>query len=379
MPMKNDSALAAAYAAANLPGAAAILVDRDGETYARAFGEADAVSGTPMQLDTPVQIASMTKAVVSVGVMQLVEAGRLELDADIGAVLPDLANPQVLTGFAEDGSPQLRPAARAVTLRHLLTHTAGLGYFFIHPEVLRYFAATGMPAPGSRASIRMPLMFDPGARWEYSVATDWVGQAIEAVTGERLGDYLRRAVLDPLGMTSTAFHPARPAGAAQVHQRSAGGGFTVNPVFLGGGDYDSGGGGLVSTAPDYARFVRMVLRGGELDGARILQSATLAEMARNQVAPLRAGAMGSAMPELAAPYDTFPGQHTGWGLGFLINPETGPNGRAPGSLAWAGIFNSYYWIDPASGVGGVLMSQLQPFGDAGALGLFAALERMAYA
>lgn len=379
MPMKNDSALAAAFAAAQLPGAAAILVDRAGETYARAFGQADAFAGTPMQLDTPVQIASMTKAVVSVAAMQLVEAGRLELDADIGAVLPDLANPQVLTGFAEDGSPQLRPAAQAITLRHLLTHTAGLGYFFIHPEVLRYFAATGMPAPGSLASLRMPLMFDPGTRWEYSVATDWVGLAIEAVTGERLGDYLRRAVLDPLGMASTAFMPTPPAGAAQVHQRSAGGGFTVSPVFLGGGEYDSGGGGLVSTAPDYARFVRMVLRGGELDGTRILRAETVAEMARNHVAPLRAGAMGSAMPELAAPYDTFPDQHTGWGLGFLINPEAGPNGRAPGSLAWAGIFNSYYWIDPASGVGGVFMSQLQPFGDPGALAAFAALEQMAYA
>ena len=379
MPMTDDSALAAAFAAANLPGAAAILVDRDGETYARAFGQADAVAGSPMQLDTPVQIASMTKAVVSVAVMQLVEAGRLALDADIGTVLPDLAAPQVLTGFAADGSPQLRPAARAITLRHLLTHTAGLGYFFIHPQVLRYFAATGMPVPGSLASIRMPLMFDPGERWEYSVATDWVGQAIEAVTGERLGDYLRRAVLDPLGMTSTAFLPARPADAAQVHHRSADGGFTISPVFLGGGEYDSGGGGLVSTAPDYARFVRMVLRGGELDGTRVLQPETVTEMARNQVAPLRAGAMGSAMPELAQPYDTFPDQHTGWGLGFLINPEPGPNGRAPGSLAWAGIFNSYYWIDPASGVGGVLMSQLQPFGDPGALTLFGALERMAYA
>ena len=379
MQMIDDSALTTAFAAANLPGAVAMLVNRDGTTYTRAFGVSDAERGTSMAQDTPFQIASMTKAIVSVGAMQLVEAGKLSLDANIGAVLPDLANPQVLIGFDANGTPQTRAAARPITLRHLLTHTAGLGYFFIHAEILQYFGAVGMPVPGSLASIQMPLLFDPGERWEYSVATDWVGQAIEAVTGQRLGEYLTEHVLGPLGMAATAFHPALPAGAAKVHTRTSEGGFAIAPMFLGGGEFDAGGGGLISTAPDYARFVRMVLRGGELDGARILSSAMIAEMSRNQVAPLRAGAMGSAMPNLAQPYDTFPDQHTGWGLGFLINPEPGPNGRAPGSLAWAGIFNSYYWIDPASGVGGVLMSQLAPFGDPGALGLFAALERAGYA
>jgi CubicO group peptidase (beta-lactamase class C family) len=179
-------------------------------------------------------------------------------------------------------------------------------------------------------------------------------------------------------MEATGFCDALPDGAARVHARQSGGGFAIQPMFLGGGEFDAGGGGLVSTAPDYARFVRAMLRGGELDGNRVLRAETVAEMARNQVAPLRAGAMGSAMPQLAQPYDTFPDQHTGWGLGFLINPEQGPNGRSPGSLAWAGIFNSYYWIDPAKGVGGVFMSQLAPFGDPGALACFGALERMAY-
>ena len=169
-----------------------------------------------------------------------------------------------------------------------------------------------------------------------------------------------------------------PADAAKVHVRNPEGGWAISPMMLGGGEFDMGGGGLSSTAPDYARFVRMLLRGGELDGVRILQAGTIAEMVRNQIGTLRAGAMGTAMPDLASPYDTFPDQHTGWGLGFLINPERGPNGRAPGSLAWAGIFNSYYWFDPAKGVGGVFMSQVAPFGDAGALAAFGALEAMAY-
>ena len=379
MRMINPAPFDQAVASANLPGAVGMIVDKDGVTFARTLGEADAVGHVPMREDTLFQIASMTKAITSVAAMQLVEQGRLSLDADIGAVLPDLANPQVLTGTGPDGQPQLRPAKGPITLRHLLTHTAGLGYFFIHPEVLGWYAATGMPEPGSLASIRMPLMFDPGEAWEYSVATDWVGQAVEAVTGQTLGDYLAEHVTGPLGMASTDFRAEMPADAAKVHVRAAdGSGWEINPAVLGGGEFHMGGGGLSSTAADYARFVRMLLRGGELDGVRVLKAETIAEMTRNQVGPLRAGKMGSAMPEFAAPYDTFPDQHTGWGLGFLINPEPGPHGRSPGSLAWAGIFNSYYWFDPERGVGGVFMSQIAPFGDPGALAAFGALEKLAY-
>ena len=369
----------AAFANANLAGAVGLIVDRDGVTYSRALGVKEAGGDMPMAEDTLFQIASMTKALVSAGAMQLVEQGKLDLDADLGALLPDLANPQVLTGFGADGQPQLRPAKRAITLRHLLTHTAGLGYFFIHPQVLQYFGAVGMPTPGSLASLKMPLMFDPGERWEYSVATDWAGLAVEAASGQRLGDYLAQHLFAPLGMDHTGFRDALPDHAARVHGRDAHGQLGVTPIYIGGGEFDSGGGGITSTAPDYARFVRMVLNGGELDGQRVLQAETVAEMGRNQIGPIRAGYMGSAMPDFAPPYDAFPDQHTGWGLGFLINPEPGPNGRSPGSLHWAGIFNSYYWIDPAKGLGGVFMSQLQPFGDPGALACFGALERMAYA
>lgn len=377
--MTDDSQLEAAFAAANLAGAVAMITDRTGVRYARAFGHADATTGTAMAEDTLCQIASMTKALVSAGAMQLVEQGRLDLDADIGAVLPELANPQVLTGFADDGTPQTRPAVRPLSLRHLLTHTSGFGYAFIHPEVLRVYAARGMPAAGSLDTIRMPLMFDPGERWEYGVSTDWVGQAIEAVTGQRLGAYLTEHLFAPLGMTQTAFRDALPADAARVHIRGGEGALATVPIYLGGGEFDGGGGGSTSTAPDYARFLRMLLNGGELEGVRVLRAETVAEMGRNQIGELRAGYMGTAMPEIAQPFDTFPDQHTGWGLGFLINPEPGPAGRAPGSLAWAGIFNSYYWVDPANGVAGVFMSQLSPFGDPGALAMFAELERLAYA
>ena len=373
-----DAELETAFAASGLAGAVTMLFDADGKRYSRSFGETTPGGGA-MREDTIFQIASMTKALVSVGAMQLVEQGRLSLDAPIGDVVHELADPQVLTGFDADGKPVTRPAANPITLRHLLTHTSGFGYSFIHPEILQYYAATSMPAAGTLDTIRMPLMFDPGTRWEYSVSTDWVGRAVEEATGSRLGEYLTEHVFAPLGMNQTAFRDALPEDAAKVHVRGPDGSLMQIPVFLGGGEFDMGGGGLTSTAPDYGRFLRMMLRGGELDGARILRPETVAEMGRNQIGELRAGYMGTAMPEMAQPFDTFPDQHTGWGLGFLINPEPGPNGRAPGSLAWAGIFNSYYWIDPASGVAGVFMSQLSPFGDAQALDMYGALERMAYA
>ena len=376
--MTNVTQLAQAIENAGLPGASAMIVDAEGVRFSGAWGHADAVAQTPMALDTICQIASMTKALVSVAAMQLVEQGMLTLDGPIGDVLPELADPQVLEGFGADGAPILRPAKRQITLRHLLTHTAGLGYFFVHPPVLQYFAASGMPVPGSKASITMPLMFDPGEKWEYSVATDWVGLAVEAASGTDLQAYLSQHIFAPLGMTQTAFRPELAEGAAKVHVRTPEGELAVNPVNLGGGEFQSGGGGLSSTAPDYARFLRMILRGGELGGQRILSAGSIAEMSRNQIGDLRAGYMGSAMPDLAQPYDTFPDQDTKWGLGFLINPETGPHGRNPGSLAWAGIFNSYYWIDPAAGVAGVLISQLRPFGDPGALAAFGVLEQMAY-
>lgn len=376
--MKDSEIFEAAVTHAALPGAAAIIVDADGVRFSHACGLADAASGAAMAQDTICQIASMTKALVSVGVMQLVEAGQFDLDAPIGDVLPELVDPQVLTGFAEDGTPILRPAARPITMRHLLTHTSGLGYPFVQPEILRYYQAVGIPAPGSKASITMPLLFDPGDDWAYGVSTDWAGLAIEAVTGTDLQSYLSANVFSPLGFKNTAFRDTLPAGAAKVHVRNPEGGFVLNPLYLGGGEFHGGGGGLTSTAEDYARFLQMMLRGGELDGNRLLKTETIAEMNRNQVGEIRAGHMTTAMPAFAAPFDTFPDQHTGWGLGFLINPEPIPGGRSAGSLCWAGIFNSYYWIDPIAGVAGVFMSQIAPFGDPGALIAFKALEDMAY-
>ncbi|QJQ31733.1 beta-lactamase family protein [Sphingomonas lacunae] len=368
-----------AVAAAGLAGAVGLIGGRDGTRFSTATGASNTATGEAMREDHLFQIASMTKAIASVAAMQLVEQGRLSLDGPIGDVLPDLADPQVIAGFDEAGVPHLRPAARPVTLRHLLTHTSGLGYDFISMDQLR--ARQGvMPAPGSKAAITTPLIFDPGERWEYGVNTDWVGLAVEAVSGMTLGDYLEAHVTGPLGMTDTAFRAvagAEPRMAA-IHARAPDGSLIQVPMSLGGGEFNSGGGGLSSTGADYMRFLRMVANAGTLDGVTIIKPDTVAELCRNQISGFPAGRMGSTMPELAPPYDPFPGMECGWSLAFLINPEPGPNGRSAGSLAWAGIFNSYYWIDPVQDVIGVFLSQHMPFGDAGALAAAGTLERMAY-
>ena len=374
-----DEAIEAGLARAGLPGAVALVGTREGVTYARAFGARGVADAAPMSLETPFWFASMTKAVTSVAAMQLVEQGRLSLDAPIAGTLPELAAPRVLTGFDEAGAPITRPARTPITLRHLLTHTAGFGYDFMNGDMLRSRGENG-PAPGSRASLNAALMFDPGERWEYGVSTDWVGLAVEAVTGEDLGAYFETHIFGPLGMTDIGF-AHDDARAAALHARQSDGALAPIPSMAGGlnGDYRSGGGGLSGVGGDYMRFLRMLLNGGELDGARILEAETVAEMATNQVGDLRAGAVGSVMPHLCLPLDQFPDMNTGWGLGFLINPEPVPDGRAAGSLAWAGLANTHYWIDPASNRTGLLLTQTFPFGDPAVMDLYRAFETAAYA
>lgn len=371
----------AALAAANLPGAVALVTDSTGTRYLHAFGMADAVAGVPMREDTLFQIASMTKALTSTAALQLVERGQLDLDMPIGAILPDLADLPVLEGFDEAGQPMLRAARAPVTLRHLLLHTAGCAYTFMDETLLRCAKAGPKTAPGSRESLRLPLLFDPGTQWQYGTGTDWVGLAVEAVSGMALQDWFDRELTGPLGMSATRFHSDLPANASQVHARDGDRGFVTVPMVLGAGSYQSGGGGLSSTASDYARFLRMVLRGGELDGVRVVSPETARLMRADALSPsLSAGVLTSALPQLATAFDPLPGQRGGWTLGgFLVNTETGPAGRSPGSLHWAGILNCYYWIDPARDIAGVILAQLAPFADPGALAAFAALERMACA
>ncbi len=379
-----DATLELGIAAAGLPGAVALVGDRDGPTYAKAFGQLGVDNETPMSLDTLFWFASMTKAVTSTAAMQLVEQSRLNLDDPIGALLPDLASPQVIEGFDDDGTPRLRAAKRAITLRHLLTHTAGIGYDFVNADLLRARGPAGPPEASSMDWLRVPLLFDPGDQWEYGMNTDWVGQAVEAASGQRLDSYFAEHILGPLAMNDTAFVVPgdKLERLASMHLRGEDGTLAAIPsmaVGMADGEFLSGGGGLIGSGADYMRFLRMILCSGTLDGARILRPETVSAMSTNQIGTLGAGIVGSVAPHMARTFDRFPGLTAGWGLGFLLNPVDDPlGGRSAGSLAWSGLANTHYWIDPASNRVGLFLSQLLPFADAKVMEVVIGFERAVY-
>jgi CubicO group peptidase (beta-lactamase class C family) len=325
----------------------------------------------------------MTKAVTSVAAMQLVEQGKLSLDDPVPNIDRALSAPQVLDGFDASGAPILRPAKRPVTLRRLLTHTAGFTYEVWDKNTQRYIKDTGMPSTptGKVAALRMPLAFDPGDRWEYGVNIDWVGLLVEAFSGQRLDAYFRDHIFTPLGMKDSDFLPTDAMRARQTHyhQRGADGALTSQPLetpFT--PEFFAGGGGLYSTASDYLTFTRMILNNGRFNGARILKPETVAMMNRNQIGDIEAGILKTTTPARSADVDFFPGISLKWGLGYMINVQPGPNGRSAGSLTWAGIFNTYYWIDPKRRVTGVIMMQLLPFADPTAVAVYGRYENAVY-
>ena len=366
--------------AGDVPGVVVAAATAEGPIFAGGSGVRDTTSGTPMTADTVVWIASMTKAVTGACAMQLVEQGRLSLDGPIATVLPELGKVQVLEGFAADGSPRLRPARRPITLRHLLTHTSGFVYDIWNPEMGRYLEATGTPGIIScaNAALSIPLVFDPGERWDYGIGIDWAGKAVEAVSGQRLGAYMQQNLLRPLGMADTGFKigPAQRQRLAKVHNRTPSGFEATDTELPQDPEFEMGGGGLYSTAGDYLRFTRMILNGGTLDGTRVLARETVATMSANAMGDLVCRALKTAAPPFSNDVDFIDSMK--WGLSFLINPQPMPTGRSAGSLAWAGLANSYYWIDPVRQVTGVYATQLLPFFDEKAARLFQDFETAVY-
>jgi CubicO group peptidase (beta-lactamase class C family) len=297
-------------------------------------------------------------------------------------VLPELASPQVLESFDTLGAPRLRPAKRPITLRHLLTHTAGFGYEMWNPELIRYVAATGLPflMTGKLAALQLPLVFDPGERWEYGINIDWVGRAVEAVAGQPLDTYFRAHIFAPLGMADTGFVPSADQASrlVRVHRRGPDGSLEPITMEVPHREYFSGGGGLLSTGRDYLAFLRMLLQQGRSNGAELLRPETVAQIGQNQIGDIPLGIMKTATPELSNDVDLFPGVRCGHGLASVVNAQQGPNGRSAGTLTWAGLFNTYYWIDPQKHVTGVILTQILPFADDRAVKLYGEFERGVY-
>jgi len=366
-----------------MPGIVAVAATDQGPLYEGAFGKRELGKDAPMTVDSVVWIASMTKAITATAAMQLVERGKLSLERPAGEVVTALSAAKVLDGFDAAGQPRLRAPRRPITLRHLLTHTAGFAYEIWRPEIAQYQSATDTPGitTCTNAALTTPLLFDPGDRWEYGISIDWIGKMVETVSGQRLDRYFQDNIFGPLGMKDTSFaiSPSQRARLASVHQRDERGalapiefGLPEDPEFL------MGGGGLYGTARDYLAFTQMILQGGRVGGVQLLRRDTVDLMADNHIAPLDISVMNTAAPGLSNDVDLFPGMRKGWGLSFLINTQDAPTGRAAGSLAWAGLANTYFWIDRTKRVSGVFLSQLLPFYDHTAIDLFGKFETEVY-
>ncbi|QQO34158.1 beta-lactamase family protein [Bradyrhizobium diazoefficiens] len=379
-----DETLRKTSDAKEIPGVVAIAASGNDVLYQGAFGKRDLSKPDAMTLDSVFWIASMTKAVTAAGAMQLVEQGKLSLDAPIGEVLPDLAAPQVLEGFGESGEPKLRPASKPITLRHLMTHTAGFAYNIWNGDCAQYLEKTGTPNIFScqNVALKTPIMSDPGTRWEYGINIDFVGKAVEAASGKRLDAYLRDHMFGPLGMNDTAFKITDDMRQRLVatHARGEDGSLAPIPFEIEQNpEFHMGGGGLYSTAGDYIKFTQMILNKGRGNGNQVLKPETVALMGQNHIGDLTIGKMTTVAPMYTNDVDLFPDIVKKWGLSFLINNAKTPEGRSAGSLAWAGLANTYFWIDPARDVCGVILMQVLPFVDAKCLEAFAGFERGVYA
>jgi CubicO group peptidase (beta-lactamase class C family) len=374
--------------AREIPGVVAMAATSKEVIYQGAFGKRDLGKDDPknnaMTADSVFWIASMTKAVTSAGAMQLVEQGKLSLDEPIGKLLPDLAAAQVLEGFDANGEPKLRAATKPITLRHLMTHTAGFSYDMWNADMGKYMEKTGTPGIITclNAALKTPIMTDPGTRWEYGTNIDFVGKAVEAASGKRLDAYLRDHLFAPLGMADTGFKIGEEQRKRLVgmHARGPDGVLAPLPFELEQNpEFHMGGGGLYSTASDYIRFCQMILNKGKGSGSQVLKPETVAMMGQNHIGELAMTKMTSVAPPYTNDVDLYPDIVKKWGLSFMINTAKTPEGRSAGSLAWAGLANTYYWIDPARDVSGVILMQVLPFADGKCLEAFAGFESGIYA
>jgi len=374
---KIDQALRDAVVAGSVGGVAAIGATDKGVVYEGSFGPS-------ITADSVFWIASMTKAITATAAMQLVEQGKLGLDDPVGKILPQLAAPKVLEGFDAAGTPKLRPAKRPITLRHLLTHTAGFTYSIWSENMARYEKVTGTPFIGECRTLLLtaPIEFDPGDRWNYGINIDFAGRAVEAVSDQSLEVYFRENIFGPLGMTDTGFliSSAQRRRVAQMYSRKADG--SLAPIAFEmpqRPEFFMGGGGLFSTPRNYMAYLQMLLHEGTFNGARILRPETVALMRQNHIGDLNVVTLKTVDPASSNDANLFPGMIQKWGLSFDINTEQGPNGRSAGSLAWAGLFNTYFWLDPSKRVTGTIMTQMLPFADGEVLRLFGEFERGLYA
>jgi methyl acetate hydrolase len=371
-----DAALRKAVENREIAGVVAIAVERQRVLYQGCFGAADIARRRPLSADAVFNVASMTKPVTSISAMQLIEQGRFALDDPVEKHLPEFADPRVFEWFdAVTGEYRLRPASGAVTVRHLFTHTSGLGYPVTSP-IIRDFK----PRDGEDYPIG-PLLFDPGERWLYGTSFTWLGRLVQKISGKPLENYFQDHVFRPLGMSDSSYFVPdnKQDRLVKLNRRQADGAIVTDASQPPTSDFTPiGGGGLWSTAGDYILFLRMLLNGGELGGHRIVSAETVDLMAENHIGSLAVRALKTAVPEFSDDLSFVADGRDKWGLGFLITADDVPGKRAAGSLSWCGIYNTYFWVDRFSGIAGVIMMQFLPFADRKALAIYDAFERGVY-
>jgi CubicO group peptidase (beta-lactamase class C family) len=377
-----DKVLQDAVDSGAVPQVAAIAADRDGVIYQGAAGPREAGQSDPVTVDTVFRIMSMTKTPCAVAALQQMEQGNLDLDALVVDYLPEFAKVQVLAGFDGD-TPILRPPARQATVKNLITHTAGFGYWFLSEPLVRWETITGVPnvVAGSAASFTAPMLVDPGEAFIYGINYDWLGKVIEAVTGVGLDVAIKQGITGPLGMDQTAFlmnDDQRP-NSTPVHVKGEDGTWmSVGEVLNQEPDYFAGGHGLYGPPSDYIKFERALLRGGELDGTQILRQDTVDAAFTNQIGELDFPAeLPTADPASACTFTAGPGFK--WGYGLLLNTADIPGMRRAWSGGWAGLCNTQFWVDRTAGVCGSIYSNFLPFVTPEAVKLYNDFERGVYA
>ena len=367
-----DGLLQGSVESGAVPGVVAVVVGPEGPLY-------EGTAGPGVTGDTMFRLASMTKAMGTVAALQLVEDGRLDLDATVASVIPEFGELQVLEGFDGD-TPRLRPPASQATIRQLMTHTAGCGYWFGSEDLKRYHEVSGLPNAfsGLSASLQAPLIADPGTAWNYGINTDWLGMVVERVAGKGLEELLAERIWGPLGMTDTTFAPSEEQRARlmAVHQRQADGSLAPSPHDIPQApEYHAFGHGSYGTGRDYGKFISMLLAGGR----GVLRPETIGLAFSDHLGGIALpDRTVSTEPELLNEIDGLPFPQ-GWGLGFHLTLIDLEGMRSAGTGDWAGLFNCYFWVDRAAGVGAALLTQVLPFFDARVIELLVGFEQAVYA
>lgn len=351
-----------------VPGVVAMVTDRERNIYEGAAGVRRLDRNQPMTTNDAFALFSTSKAITATAALQLIEEGRLDLDAPASKYAPDIGRLQVIEGFDANGEPRLRAPKREVTTKHLLTHTGGFGYDFFNKTYAQLAEKKGQPSviTASKAALMTPMLFDPGEKWEYGSNLDWVGQVVEGITGQRLGDVFQTRIFDPLGMRDMTFalNDGLRARLAGMHARNTDGSLAPMDFELPSApEVHMGGHGLYGTVSDYMRFIRMWLNDGRGEHGQVLKPETVRIAELNHLGPLKLTMLPGVIPSLSNDAEFFPGQSKSWSLAFMVNDEDAPTGRPAGALGWAGLANLFYWIDRKNGIGGFWATQILPFGD----------------